>query len=185
MAHGPAAVTECSRERVVNAPNPRRLQSMPFAATSSRGLYRRLLFPSPIPVQSVSATSSADTAVRQATRIRVAREAMGAQMAKRWDESAAVSFQTAAGHGTAFLAMNDTYGPLFGVSRAEAPAGAREHRREQARRPVHHGHAHAFPCAPARRIMTSSRSATPSARRLESGARRQGTDDRRLSSRIT
>ena len=41
-------------------------------------------------------------------------------MAKRLGMSRRRFFQTAAGMATAFLAMNDTYGPIFGVSRAEA-----------------------------------------------------------------
>ncbi|TMG89014.1 MAG: amidohydrolase, partial [Betaproteobacteria bacterium] len=45
---------------------------------------------------------------------------MGARMAKRLGMSRRRFFQTAAGMATAFLAMNDTYGPIFGVSAAEA-----------------------------------------------------------------
>jgi predicted TIM-barrel fold metal-dependent hydrolase len=45
---------------------------------------------------------------------------MGAAMAKRLGISRRRFFQSAAGMATAFLAMNDTYGPIFGVSRAEA-----------------------------------------------------------------
>ena len=41
-------------------------------------------------------------------------------MAKRLGMSRRRFFQTAAGMATAFLAMNDTYGPIYGVSRAEA-----------------------------------------------------------------
>ena len=71
---------------------------------------------------------------------------MGAQMAKRLGMSRRRFFQTAAGMATAFLAMNDTYGPIFGVSRAEAAEpGTRRRSREEALRPVHHGHAHALP----------------------------------------
>src|SRR5207237_10572861 len=45
---------------------------------------------------------------------------MGTQMAKRLGMSRRRFFQSAAGMATAFLALNDTYGPLYGVSRAEA-----------------------------------------------------------------
>jgi hypothetical protein len=45
---------------------------------------------------------------------------MGAKAAKRLGMSRRRFFQTAAGMATAFVAMNDTYGPMFGVSRAEA-----------------------------------------------------------------
>ncbi len=44
----------------------------------------------------------------------------GTRMAKRLGISRRKFLQTAAGMATAFLAMNDTYGPIFGVSRAEA-----------------------------------------------------------------
>ena len=45
---------------------------------------------------------------------------LGAHMARRLGMSRRRFFQTAAGMAAAFVAMNDTYGPLFGVSRAEA-----------------------------------------------------------------
>ncbi len=79
------------------------------------------LFPSPIPVQSVS--SDEFMPVPQTPRQRefeVRIKEAGAQMAKRLGISRRKFFQTAAGMATAFLAMNDTYGPFFGVSRAEA-----------------------------------------------------------------
>src|SRR3979409_2214605 len=78
-------------------------------------------FPSPIPVQSVSSDEfmpAPQTAKQREFELRV--KQMGAQMAKRLGVSRRRFFQTAAGMATAFLAMNDTYGPLFGVSRAEA-----------------------------------------------------------------
>jgi uncharacterized protein len=79
------------------------------------------LFPSPIPVQSVSSDEfapCAQTAKQREFEARV--KALGAAQAKRQGMSRRRFFQTAAGMATAFLAMNDTYGPLFGVSRAEA-----------------------------------------------------------------
>jgi len=79
------------------------------------------LFPSPIPVQSVSSDEfmpSLQTAKQREFEARV--KEMGAAAAKRLGMSRRRFFQTAAGMATAFLAMNDTYGPLFGVSRAEA-----------------------------------------------------------------
>jgi predicted TIM-barrel fold metal-dependent hydrolase len=54
---------------------------------------------------------------------------MGAHMAKRLGMSRRRFFQTAAGMATAFLAMNDTYGPLFGISRAEAQTPERANER--------------------------------------------------------
>ena len=79
------------------------------------------LFPSPIPVQSVSSDEfmpGAQTVKQREFEARV--KAMGAHMAKRLGMSRRRFFQTAAGMATAFLAMNDTYGPIYGVSRAEA-----------------------------------------------------------------
>ena len=79
------------------------------------------LFASPIPVQSVSSDEfmpSLQTAKQREFEARV--KEMGAAAAKRLGMSRRRFFQTAAGMATAFLAMNDTYGPLFGVSRAEA-----------------------------------------------------------------
>ncbi|WP_334186625.1 amidohydrolase family protein [Noviherbaspirillum sp.] len=79
------------------------------------------LFPSPIPVQSVSSDEfmpGPQTPRQREFEQRV--KEMGAQTAKRLGISRRRFFQTAAGMATAFLAMNDTYGPLFGVSRAEA-----------------------------------------------------------------
>jgi predicted TIM-barrel fold metal-dependent hydrolase len=79
------------------------------------------LFRSPIPVQSVSSDEfmpAPQTAKQREFEARV--KEMGAHMAKRLAISRRRFFQSAAGMATAFLAMNDTYGPLFGVSRAEA-----------------------------------------------------------------
>src|SRR3982075_3520496 len=79
------------------------------------------LFPSPIPVQSVSSDEfmpGPQTAKQREFEARV--KEMGAHMAKRLGMSRRRFFQTAAGMATAFLAMNDTYGPLFGISKAEA-----------------------------------------------------------------
>ncbi len=79
------------------------------------------LFPSPIPVQSVSSDEfmpAPQTPRQQEFEVRI-KEA-GAQMAKRLGIGRRRFLQTAAGMATAFLAMNDTYGPIFGVSRAEA-----------------------------------------------------------------
>jgi hypothetical protein len=45
---------------------------------------------------------------------------------------------------TAFLAMNDTYGPIFGVRLPKPPSRIAPTISEDAFRPVHHGHAHAL-----------------------------------------
>ncbi|HZF18239.1 MAG TPA: amidohydrolase family protein [Burkholderiales bacterium] len=79
------------------------------------------LFPSPIPVQSVSSDEfmpAPQTAKQREFEARV--KEMGAKMAKRLGMSRRRFFQTASGMAAAFLAMNDTYGPIFGVSKAEA-----------------------------------------------------------------
>jgi predicted TIM-barrel fold metal-dependent hydrolase len=79
------------------------------------------LFPSPIPVQSVSSDEfmpGPQTHKQREFETRV--KDMGSRMAKRLRMSRRGFFQTAAGMATAFLAMNETYGPIFGVSAAEA-----------------------------------------------------------------
>jgi len=79
------------------------------------------LYPSPIPVQSVSSDefmAGPQTQKQREFEARVKR--MGAATARRLGMSRRRFFQSAAGMATAFLAMNETYGPLFGISRAEA-----------------------------------------------------------------
>ncbi len=79
------------------------------------------LFPSPIPVQSVSSDEfMAGPQTRKQREFEARVKEMGAQMAKRLGMSRRRFFQTASGMAAAFLAMNDTYGPIFGVSKAEA-----------------------------------------------------------------
>lgn len=87
------------------------------------------LFPSPIPVQSISSDELMPVPQTPRQREFEARiKEMGTQTAKRLGINRRKFFQTAADMATAFLAMNDTYGPIFGVSRAEAqtPAEADE-----------------------------------------------------------
>ena len=88
-------------------------------------------------------------------------------------------FQTAAGMAAAFVAMNDIYGPLFGVSRAEAGTPSRPTRapRKLAGQFIMDMHTHFL--RDGTRLETFVRSATPSARRAGTRARRQGADDRR------
>src|ERR1700681_2562958 len=90
------------------------------------------LFPSPIPVQSVSSDEfmpGLQTKKQREFETRV--KEMGSRMAKRLGMSRRRFFQTAAGMATAFVAMNDTYGPLFGVSTAEAAEPERADDRAQ------------------------------------------------------
>lgn len=80
-----------------------------------------LAFDSPIPTQSVS--SDEFTPIPQTPRQREVEQ----RLALLGDECAAHQgltrrqfFRTAAGMAAAFVAMNDVYGPVFGVNRAEA-----------------------------------------------------------------
>lgn len=79
------------------------------------------LFPSPIPVQSVSSDEflPAPQSARQRefeSRIK----AIGAELARHQGMSRRAFFKTASGMAAAFVAMNDTFGPMYMVSRAEA-----------------------------------------------------------------
>jgi predicted TIM-barrel fold metal-dependent hydrolase len=79
------------------------------------------LFPSPIPVQSVSSDEfmpAPQTPRQREFEARV--KAIGTELSARFGMSRRAFFKSASGMAAAFLAMNDTYGPLFGVSRAEA-----------------------------------------------------------------
>jgi len=79
------------------------------------------LFRSPIPTQSVSSDEfmpAPQTPRQREFEARV--KAYGDEFGRHQGLSRRRFFQTAAGMAAAFLAMNDTYGPLFGVSRAEA-----------------------------------------------------------------
>src|SRR5690349_10991068 len=79
------------------------------------------LFASPIPVQSVSSDEFMPTPQTPRQREFESRvQQIGSTMARRLGITRRRFFQTAAGMAAAFVAMNDTYGPLFGVSRAEA-----------------------------------------------------------------
>jgi len=97
----------------------------------------QVLFPSPIPVQSVSSDEFApapQTARQREFELRI-REA-GSRLARHHNLSRRDFFRTAAGMAAAFVAMNETYaddrsGPLYRVSSAEAqtPELARERAR--------------------------------------------------------
>jgi uncharacterized protein len=105
------------------------------------------LFASPIPVQSVSSDEymPAPQTEKQRefeARVKAIRRGAGAHQGM----SRRAFFKTSAGMAAAFVAMNETFGPLYMVSRAEAatPEMANE-RARRAQGPVHHGHAHPFP----------------------------------------
>lgn len=79
------------------------------------------LFPSPIPVQCVSSDEylpSPQTEKQREFEARV--KEYGAELARKQGVSRRRFFQSAAGMAAAFVAMNETYGPLYMVSRAEA-----------------------------------------------------------------
>jgi len=79
------------------------------------------LFPSPIPVQCVSSDEfmpSRQTPKQKEYEARV--KAIGSEMAKKLGTTRRKFFKSASGMAAAFVAMNDTYGPIFGVSKAEA-----------------------------------------------------------------
>src|SRR5215468_6366854 len=78
-------------------------------------------FPSPIPTQSVSSDEfmpAPQSAKQREFEARV--KQYGAALAHKHGISRRAFFKTAAGMAAAFVAMNDTYGPLYDVSRAEA-----------------------------------------------------------------
>ena len=79
------------------------------------------IFPSPIPVQSVSSDEfmpAAQSERQKQFETRV--KQLGSELSKHLGISRRRFFQTASGMAAAFLAMNETFGPLFGVTRAEA-----------------------------------------------------------------
>ena len=78
-------------------------------------------FPSPIPTQSVSSDEfmpAPQTAQQREFEARL--KQYGAALASQHGMLRRAFFKTAAGMAAAFVAMNDTYGPLYAVSRAEA-----------------------------------------------------------------
>ena len=75
----------------------------------------------PIPVQAVS--SDEFMAVPQTPKQRELErrlKALGTELARHQGLTRRQFFRTASGMAAAFVAMNDTFGPVFGVSRAEA-----------------------------------------------------------------
>jgi predicted TIM-barrel fold metal-dependent hydrolase len=113
------------------------------------------LFASPIPAQSVSSDEfrpAPQTGRQREFEARV--KEMGAHTAKRLGMSRRRFFQTAAGMASAFLAMNDTYGPIFGVSSAEAatPEKADERAKKLSRQFIMDMHTHFL--RPGTKIMT-------------------------------
>lgn len=78
-------------------------------------------FASPIPTQSVSSDEfmpAPQTAKQREFEARI--KEYGSALARRQGMSRRAFFKTAAGMAAAFVVMNDTYGPLYDVDRAEA-----------------------------------------------------------------
>src|SRR5258708_12061200 len=79
------------------------------------------LFASPIPVQSVSSDEfMASPQTRKQREFEARVKEMGAAAARRLGMSRRRFFQSAAGMATAFLAITETYAPLFATSPAHA-----------------------------------------------------------------
>lgn len=79
------------------------------------------MFASPIPVQSVSSDEFMPTPQSPKQKEFEARiKQIGAELSKKQGLSRRRFFQTPAGMAAAFVAMNETFGPLFGASNAEA-----------------------------------------------------------------
>ncbi|MFZ9405928.1 MAG: amidohydrolase family protein [Burkholderiaceae bacterium] len=75
----------------------------------------------PIPVQAVSSDEFMPVPQTPKQRELEKRlQALGSELARHQGLSRRQFFRTASGMAAAFLAMNDTFGPVFGVSRAEA-----------------------------------------------------------------
>ena len=78
-------------------------------------------FPAPIPTQSVSSDEFMPAPQTEKQREFEARiQQYGNALARRQGMSRRAFFKTAAGMAAAFVAMNDTYGPLYDASIAEA-----------------------------------------------------------------
>jgi len=78
-------------------------------------------FPSPVPTQVVSSDEFFPVAQTERQRAVEARmKALGAENARKNGMSRRRFFGTAAGMATAFAAMNEVYGPLYSVAKAEA-----------------------------------------------------------------
>src|SRR4029453_1160322 len=78
-------------------------------------------FPSPIPTQFVASdefTPAPQTERQKQVEARI--KELGTRLAKHQGRARRGFFQPAAGMAAAFVAMNDVYGPIFGVSAAEA-----------------------------------------------------------------
>ena len=131
-------------------------------------------FPSPIPTQSVSSDEFMPAAQTEKQRKFEARiKEYGSELARHQGMSRRAFFKTAAGMAAAFVAMNETHGAIYDVSRAEAAIPEMASERQDSFQAVRHGHAYAFFARrhAQHRLRAPARSSGKS--RLESGPRRQ------------
>jgi hypothetical protein len=78
-------------------------------------------YPSPIPTQSVSSDEFMPAPqTRKQRQIEARIKEYGGELAAKQGMSRRAFFKSAAGMAAAFVAMNETYGELYDVSRAEA-----------------------------------------------------------------
>jgi predicted TIM-barrel fold metal-dependent hydrolase len=104
-----------------------------------------IAFDSPVPTQIVSSDEFAPTPQTARQREVEARlQILADELAHRQGISRRQFLRTAAGMAAAFAAMNDVYGPLFGVSRAEAatPDMADERANQLSGQFIFDGHTH-------------------------------------------
>ena len=91
------------------------------------------LFPSPIPVQCVSSDEYMPCPQTEKQKEFEARiKEYGAELARKHGVTRRNFLKTASGMAAAFVAMNDTYGPIYAVSRAEAATPEMANERAQA-----------------------------------------------------
>ena len=137
-------------------------------------------YPSPVPTQSVSSDefmpATADLAQR---RVEARMKELGGELARQQGMTAALLPDARPGMAAAFLAMNEVYGSLYEVSRAEAqtPEMAKERAKALSKQFVMDCHTHFL--RDDTRIMVFVR-AREGRRQggLEPGAGRQATDHR-------
>ena len=102
-------------------------------------------FDSPIPTQIVSSDEFVPTPqTPQQREVEARLKLLADELAHRQGMTRRRFLRTAAGMAAAFVAMNDVYGPLFGVSRAEAatPEMADERAKALAGQFIFDGHTH-------------------------------------------
>jgi predicted TIM-barrel fold metal-dependent hydrolase len=112
-------------------------------------------YPSPIPTQIVSSDEfyPVPQTARQ-RKVEALLKELGTENARKNGMTRRKFFGTAAGMATAFVAMNEVYGPLFEVSKAEAQSARRAAELAQAKSPQFIMDVHTHFLRPGTRIMT-------------------------------